>query len=195
MKVDVNISKRPGVRVEINLVHGRPRHRVSIPVRVAPYLAEDFDELTEPIEAVPLDEVEEIIEEEELLSEEAVELFDDDEQPDEIVEDEPEESFDPQNIYADADPDEEELLRLIAEEEAEMAASGHSGISEQLPEGHYMRYLDRSVSGDIFEVDDSHAIGQKIICIDGESGRLSRVCGIIKHNPATANDTPADTDE
>lgn len=192
MKVDVNISKKPGVRVEINLVHGRPRQRISIPVRVAPYLAEDFDE---PAESVDTLAPEEFIENEAQLTEEPAELSGEGEQADEFVEDEPESPFDLQDMFTDADPDEEELLRLIAEEEAEMAASGQNITSESLPQGHYMRYLDRTVNGDIYEVDDSHAIGQKIICIDGESGRLSRVCGIIKHNHAAVNDSPADADE
>ena len=207
MKVDVNIIRRPGVKVEVNLARGRRNGtRVSVPVRVAPYLAEDFPEdglsaapdeyeLTEAPEAAEeaaeaeaqtfeseLPE-EESIEEDCAVSDQYEDYGDADDYDNYDEYEEYEEYDEPQeDIPEEEAPDEEELLRLIAEEEAELAASGLAPDPDelQLPEGHYMRYLDRSEDGELHEVNDSAAAGRKIICVDSESGKISRVCGFIK---------------
>lgn len=196
MKVDVSVIKRPGVKVEITLARGNRRgRRVNIPVRVAPYLAEEPADIeaAELFEETTFD----VVEPED-------ELSDADLSPEENSEDdsscvpedddiaaEPVETADQLN---EVDPDEEELLRLIAEEEAEMAAS-QQNYTEPQPPSHYMSYLDRTESGDIFEVDDTHASGQKIVCVDGESGRISRVCGFIKNNQPAGDNSPNQSGE
>lgn len=205
MKVDVNIIKKPAVRVEVNLARGqRGVRRMSIPVRVAPYLAEplpvsDDNELPglyeDPGVAVETDEIVEAVDdgafEENTEFDEADECEDVVECDDDDIYDFSEEDDWTDGFSEDPAPDEESLLQLIAEEEAEMEAAGirMDDASEGLPNGHYMRYLDRRENGDIYEVDDSHATGQKIICIDGESGRLSRVCGFIKHGRSSGEES------
>ena len=118
------------------------------------------------------------------------------------------------------DPDEEELLAMIAEEEAEMESmlSQEDGMEEEEPledfdktvaseffgesadgdpapssdrqaaSSHYVRYFDRSTSGERVEVETSDATGQEIICVDEQSGRISRVCGFIRNNSHAAED-------
>ncbi len=215
MKVDVNIIKRPGVKVDVTLARGSRRgRRVTIPVRVAPYLAEETEDSF----------VADLFDEEDVLLPEAQDDADalpeepEAEAEEEAVEEIPaEEPAVTEDIAEDYDPDEEELLRLIAEEEAEMAAAAkaaegfaqteaqfeapyepaefipeESGTAEPeqaepKPDSHYMSYIDRTDDGGIREVDDTHAAGQKIVCVSGESGRISRVCGFIRNN-STAED-------
>lgn len=217
MKVDVNIIRKPGVRVEVNLARGRHRgRRVSVPVRVAPYLAEDISEAELPdiFEPAPAEELPaqpdaapaESEAADQPCSEEggaecADEYYDEysDEYGEEYDEDCDEDCCEAAEVdfYPDDEasedtvPDEESLLRLIEEEEAEMAASGLNdrpldGLN--LPGSHFMSYLDRTEDGDVFEVDGTRASGQKIVSVDSESGRISRVCGFIKHGNGGGQD-------
>lgn len=220
MKVDVNIIKRPGVKVDVTLARGSRRgRRVTIPVRVAPYLAEQtddsfIDELFADLPAEDAPELQDAEDTAEALSEEP-EAEPEEEAAEEIPAEEPAVTED---IAEDYDPDEEELLRLIAEEEAEMAAaaaeqaqnSAQNTASEYIPQeeyaaepeqaepkpdSHYMSYIDRTDDGGIREVDDTHAAGQKIVCVDGESGRISRVCGFIRNNSPVEEPIPATVDD
>lgn len=61
------------------------------------------------------------------------------------------------------------------------AEDGDIQPDDHAPMEQYMRYFDRSTSGERVEVNDQQAAGQEIICVDGESGKISRVCGFIKH--------------
>ena len=60
----------------------------------------------------------------------------------------------------------------------------------------FVRYFGRDTNGERFEVYGSDASGQEIVCVDGESGKLSRVCGFIRHNqPAENSEDNASSDE
>lgn len=65
----------------------------------------------------------------------------------------------------------------------------------QAADSQFMRYFERSKDGERLEVDRSNAAGQEIICRDEESGKLSRICGIIKgtNTKSDANE-PSDTE-
>ncbi len=226
MKVDVSIIKRPAVKVEITLARGSRRgQRVSIPVRVAPYLAAEADQTDLPVFTDEPELSSDVLEEEfpvESIDEDALS----EDQESDVTVTEPDETVD---AAPEADPDEEELLRLIAEEEAEMEAALHKAqetefavpsviepeenepaVAEPVntevdcdckepliigdiieestvsqPDSISMSYLDRSESGEVFEVNDVKASGQKIVCVNSESGRISRVCGFIKTNQST----------
>ncbi len=221
MKVEVNKHRRPGVKVSVTLARAKRRGScISIPVKVTAKNENSVEsgiteEIVQRIENsigfVPCD-AEETVEptgfcdpSEDFSSEDYAEV-----QPDPAAEE----------IFEDA-PDEEDLLALIAEEEAEMASQllhqSNAAFSEandfsvdepvdapaeepvDAPENEhhpqveqYVRYFDRSTDGEKFEVTDTRANGQEIICVDGESGRLSRVCGFIKNNQSAQ---PAEDEE
>ena len=205
MKVEVSKIKRPGVKVSVTLARSRRKGScITIPVRpaaqsestpenevsvsnaereqtvigFAPAAEDGFDVVAEAVEETDCDDV---------------------------IEEAPIDASDEEVL------DEEDLIALIEEEEAEMASQLHqqdaendlsseevsesepandaaeTDAADDLPEQpaqveQYMRYFDRSNDGEKFEVSDTRANGQEIICVDGESGRLSRVCGFIKHN-------------
>ncbi len=73
-------------------------------------------------------------------------------------------------LTADFEPDEDSFDKYGGKDDDSSAAT------EQ-----YMRYFDRSTSGERVEVEDPNATGQEIVCVDGESGKISRVCGFIRH--------------
>lgn len=210
MKVEVSIIKRPAVKVEVTLAKARRKgYCVQIPVRVAQ------DEI------LPVSDVEETL----LPDAESADAEDvctpvPEEETDESAADlcQDAEDTSASDIAVEAeDIDEDDLLALIAEEEAEMQAqqiedrieeefvdsfdkaaesAGFFADSEsaELPADEisaseappsteqFYRYFGRNNSGERFEVDNSNASGQEIVCVDGESGRISRVCGFIRHN-------------
>lgn len=43
-----------------------------------------------------------------------------------------------------------------------------------------MRYFERDSDGEMVEVKSNEAKGQEVVCYDEKSGKLSRICGIIK---------------
>jgi len=297
MKVEVCIIKKPGKKVEVTLARSKHRgHCIPVPVRVAPKLADIDGDIT-------LSDAETAEETYDVYS-----VHEDQSDPFFTLEEDPESDLDEEFLYdgdniedakdvseeADEDIDEDELLALIAEEEAEMAAQqiiasdkssaiGYTAcdyandaadeeyVSELASEvqelvdefncedesfdecdddtvsaveaqeivdelylideildncdvledgvctteeaqelvdelnadfesnedsfdkyggkdaassaatEQYMRYFDRSTSGERVEVEDPNATGQEIICVDGESGKISRVCGFIRH--------------
>lgn len=62
--------------------------------------------------------------------------------------------------------------------------------------GSVIRFFDRDASGEwVEDSHDSAATGQKVICYDGESGRLSRICGIIRNDGDRAAADDEDTEE
>lgn len=50
-----------------------------------------------------------------------------------------------------------------------------------------VRYFDRDKQGGRVEVGRSEAKGQEVVIIDNESGRMKRICGIIKHGQKGAD--------
>lgn len=205
MKVEVSRIKRTGVKVSVTLARAkRGGSCINIPVRavakdeIAPEAepaeitigfadtsGEDADDAAVACDVLSGEESAEDVCDESVCEEDSAE-----DAADELPED---------------DPDEEALLALIAEEEAEMALhmqqqeaaaqhiaaeaadepeeSEESSDSEQSAQvSQYMRYFDRRTDGEKIEVADERASGQEIICVDEESGRLSRVCGFIRNN-------------
>lgn len=211
MKVEVSRIKRPGIKVSVTLARARRAGTcISIPVHAAAKVEAPAEPEAEEFCIGFADTADDVIDEaitscDDVPVEETVQDGDDmtacedgaDEGPvDELLEDA---------------PDEEDLLALIEEEEAEMAlhmqqqeaspffdsetdpfaaeavnevADAEADYSSDQPAqvSQYMRYFDRNTDGQKFEVSDEQAIGQEIICVDEESGRLSRVCGFIKNN-------------
>lgn len=55
--------------------------------------------------------------------------------------------------------------------------------------GVYCRYFDRDNQGAMVEVNQSNASGREYVCIDENSGKLSRICGIIKNEPDNDEDS------
>jgi len=264
MKVEVNAIKRPGVKVSVTLARVRRGGlRVSIPVRTAARNEVCPEAETADIVVGFVDNADGIIAHEGISCDKLP--SGDNAEIEGVCEDEalPE----PEAALPEDEPDEEELLALIAEEEAEMASQlqqqssalltaedgdepgacdsvgelfgeepveffGEESSSEaadnetetntipfdvvqdgffdsesadtdgngngadrpdqSAPVEQYMRYFDRSTDGEKVEVSDNRASGQEIICVNGESGRLSRVCGFIRNNQSAQ---PTEEDE
>lgn len=55
--------------------------------------------------------------------------------------------------------------------------------------GVFCRYFDRDNQGEMVEVDQADASGREFVYIDENSGKLSRICGIIKNEPASDDDS------
>ncbi len=99
-----------------------------------------------------------------------------------------------EEISGSADEESEELTSTIGKEletlesvlsqREEAAASAAEPPEADIPhpaEGSaYMRYFDRDTHGGRVEVSRDVATGQEVVCYDEASGKLSRVCGIIK---------------
>ena len=98
-----------------------------------------------------------------------------------------------EEINGSADEDSEELTSIIDKElesldsvliqregAADEAPVQESEIPRSAETSAYMRYFDRDAQGGRVEASRDNATGQEVICIDEASGRLSRVCGIIK---------------
>lgn len=226
MKVEVSRIKKPGIKVSVTLARAkRAGSCISIPVHAV--AKNEIASEVEPSEiTIGFADTCNAIEDGEVFScgddssEETVDSAVDEiicvEEAVETIEDE---------LPEDA-PDEEDLLALIEEEEAEMAlqmqqqeTAAHfiedsSPIAAEAAEepaepdiisnseqsaqvSQYMRYFDRRTDGEKFEVANESASGQEIICVNEESGRLSRVCGFIRNSqPAQpSDDDPADTQE
>ncbi len=80
---------------------------------------------------------------------------------------------------------EDELNALIADGEKKLIADKPQ---TELTAGVNMRYYDRDDDGELVEVEPSEAIGQEVIYIDRDSGKMKRVCGIIRNG--SQNDAP-----
>ena len=55
-----------------------------------------------------------------------------------------------------------------------------------------VRYFDRGNDGERVEVERSAAVGQEVVVIDNESGKMKRICGIIKRGQAAQPDGDAE---
>jgi len=254
MKVEVSKIKRPGVKVSVTLARSRRKGScITIPVRpaaqsegapenevivsnaereptvigFAPGAEDEFDVVAEAVEETDCDVVsedapidvsdEEVLDEEDLIAlieeeeaEMASQLHQQDDVSDSVCEDvfadepadEPEDLLTDQTAFVSEDVSAEEITEDTEEvSEAEPAddtveadaADGHPDQPAQVEQ--YMRYFDRSTDGEKFEVSDTRANGQEIIGVDGGSGRLSRVCGFIKHNQSAQSSGDEQPDE
>ncbi len=71
----------------------------------------------------------------------------------------------------------EDVENAVAQRELQQSNPELAALEEK---GAYIRYISRDDHGDKVEVARRKADGQEVVCYDNDSGKLSRVCGIIK---------------
>lgn len=88
----------------------------------------------------------------------------------------------------DSEPDEESVFGIADDGGEDSSPAMFSqpvdidgdGVPDK---GVYCRYFGRDTDGNKVEVNQSQATGREVVSFDEGSGRLSRICGIIKHPP------------
>jgi len=88
-------------------------------------------------------------------------------------------------------PQKEDAPQQPTDTAGSAAEAASEECAPQPAESSYMRYFDRDEQGDMVELtSESGATGQSVVCYDEQSGKLSRVCGIIKNTPDKTEENP-----
>ncbi|MBP3414616.1 MAG: hypothetical protein J6L81_05420 [Clostridia bacterium] len=163
----------------------------------------DFvDELDEYENTVILDkEAEESEDEATVILEDETDELDDEATV--ILEDETDESDDEATVILEDETDEsDDEATVILQDETDIpdfelanadifdTDEGNAPDSDNDSDtGVFCRYFDRDNQGEMVEVDQADASGREFVYIDENSGKLSRICGIIKNEPASDDDS------
>lgn len=102
------------------------------------------------------------------------------EEPEEEASDETDESDIPDFELANAD---------IFDTDEDNSTDADADADNDSDPGVFCRYFDRDNQGEMVEVDQADASGREFVYIDENSGKLSRICGIIKNEPASDDDS------